>query len=408
MNKDIDSFEHLFRTKLKNLEADTSTEDWELIAAKLTKNKRLKTWQRWRYAAAVILILLTVGGGWYWSNRVVEQDFSVDKSNGEYTPYAQPDIDKHEDVSTDDTDGQSTTYGNLAKHIKSAPSIKVALKQIEEANLSADINSRELAMKIEPMPVPPAYSPVGLLIADAAVAAVGVANIKGKKAARTAQKKWTFGTGFGGINGGTTNLAPTYLLRSSSIEDRDLMKLNAPVNFNAGTPPQTKIDHKIPLSFGFSINRNLNDRWALSTGLVYTLLRSEWETEGEYSTQTKQHLHFAGIPLAVTYKIAEWNKLTWYASAGGMGELNFAGQEKASLYAGDDKPLQTNNTSVRMKELQWSLNARTGLNYPLMKYIGVFAEAGVSYHFDNGSSIETVYSQKPWNLSPLLGIRIGF
>ncbi|MDR2498595.1 MAG: PorT family protein [Tannerellaceae bacterium] len=409
MNKDTDSFEHLFRTKLKNLEADTSPEDWEAIATRLTKTKRLAMWQRWRYAVAVILILLIAGGGWYWSNRVSELDFNVDKSHWEDTLNAQPNIDTREHIFTDDADEPTTSLETLSKHGNSIPSIKVASKQIEEkTNLSVNEDSRELATNIEPLPLPVADSHMGLLIADAAVAAVGFGNIKAKKVVRTAQKKWTFGTGIGGLNGGTTNLAQTYLLRSSSIEDRDLMMLNAPANFNAGITPQTKIDHKIPLSFGLSINRNINERWAISTGLVYTLLRSEWETEGEYSTKTKRYLHFAGVPLAITYKIAEWNKLSWYASAGGMGEFNFAGQEKASFYAGDDKPLQTRNTPVCMKELQWSLNARTGLNYPLMKYVGVFAEMGLSYHFDNGSKIETVYSRKPWNFSPQIGLRLGF
>jgi hypothetical protein len=61
-----------------------------------------------------------------------------------------------------------------------------------------------------------------------------------------------------------------------------------------------------------------------------------------------------------------------------------------------------------MKEWQWSVNARTGVSYPIVRFAHAFAEVGAAYYFSNGSRIETVYSDKAFNLSPRVGIRFGF
>ncbi|MDR2534192.1 MAG: PorT family protein [Tannerellaceae bacterium] len=405
MNKETDSFDDLFRNKLKNLEVDTSPEDWEAIAARLPKAKIVVTRWKWKYAAAVALAFFTAGSGWYLLNRNQEnnQDINSSESSREYISEVQTIKDHRADISTDAPELPEQTYTAAIRRSNRIHSVNTKPDPIVEEGRRAAVTTYVAGESVQELVIPTVSAPMGLLFADAALA--GAVTIK--KSARPAQRKWTFGTALGGLNGGNTNLASTYLLRSSSIENSDLMKLNAPVHFNTGATPRTNIDHKMPLSFGFSVNRILNNRWAISTGIVYTLLRSEWETEGEYRTKTKQHLHFAGIPLAVTYKIAEWNKLSWYASAGGMGELNFAGQESAGLYAGESAPLETDLKRVRMKELQWSLNARTGLSYPLIRYVSLFAEMGLSYHFDSGSKMETVYSRKPLNISPQFGIRLG-
>ena len=60
-----------------------------------------------------------------------------------------------------------------------------------------------------------------------------------------------------------------------------------------------------------------------------------------------------------------------------------------------------------MKELLWSLNARVGVSYPVIRFINVFAEAGVDYYFDNGSLIETAHAEKPFSASFQVGFRFG-
>jgi hypothetical protein len=63
---------------------------------------------------------------------------------------------------------------------------------------------------------------------------------------------------------------------------------------------------------------------------------------------------------------------------------------------------------VRMKELQWSVNARIGATYPVFKFVNAYIEGGANYYFDNHSSIETIRSDKPFHVSLQAGLRFGF
>jgi hypothetical protein len=44
----------------------------------------------------------------------------------------------------------------------------------------------------------------------------------------------------------------------------------------------------------------------------------------------------------------------------------------------------------------------------LCRFLSLYAEAGVDYYIDNGSSIETIRSEKPFNVNLQAGFRFGF
>lgn len=152
----------------------------------------------------------------------------------------------------------------------------------------------------------------------------------------------------------------------------------------------------------------LTSRWYLLAGLNYSYLSSEWKTNGDYYSKTEQRLHFVGLPLSLAYKIAEWNSFMWYASAGIMPEINVAGQLKEIKYSNGHILGEPDKVNARMKEWYWSVNAATGVSYPLLRYLSAFAEVGGGYYFDNGSSIETIHSDKPFNVNVSFGLRVGF
>jgi hypothetical protein len=222
-------------------------------------------------------------------------------------------------------------------------------------------------------------------------------------------RKWGFGMGLGGLTQNSGEVVNTYVLRSSNyLEDEELLVLNAASDQNLGKLPRTNIKHKTPISFGLSVSRMLHNRFSLQTGLVYSLLLSDWETQATaYNNKTRQTLHFVGIPLSLSYKIAEWNHFQVYASAGMLSEVNVAGRLKVRQFSGG---LQTGIFYVnqRMKEWQWSVNARAGISYPFIPHISAFAEIGGTYYFDNGSDMEMIYSDKPFNINPQVGFRLSF
>jgi hypothetical protein len=171
--------------------------------------------------------------------------------------------------------------------------------------------------------------------------------------------------------------------------------------------PAGKIKYKTPVSIGLGVSYYVNGRWSLQSGLTYTLLRSEGKMgDASDRLESKQNLHYIGIPLSVAFRIAEWKRFQLYASAGGMGEYNVAGTYKETVTSGDTR--MTNRERVHMKEPMWSVNARAGINYPLWRFVHVYAEAGASYYFDNKSEIKTIRSDKPFNASLQAGFRLGF
>lgn len=227
-----------------------------------------------------------------------------------------------------------------------------------------------------------------------------------KASSGASPRKWGIGMGAGGLSVGADHVIPQYVTNSSTLRSESLLMMNA-VSFNDDELPKTDIHHKMPVSFGLSISRYLNNRFSLQTGLSYSFLSSDWKTNGDYHGKTKQKLHFIGIPLSLTYKIAEWNRFHFYASAGGMTEVNVAGKRRTQLFS-DTKEINSMQERVRMKEWLWSVNARGGVSYPLIRFVSAFAEVGASYYFDNGSSVETIHSEKPFNVSLQLGFRLGF
>ena len=165
-------------------------------------------------------------------------------------------------------------------------------------------------------------------------------------------------------------------------------------------PVISDIKYKTPITVGLSIRKHLTPDWALESGLTYTYLEST-ETltrlNGDYSTKNIQ-LNYIGIPLKMVYSFYTNNRLSLYASAGGMVEKSVWGKEKLSV--------DHSATQLKIPELQWSLSGNVGLNYELADHFNLFAEPGIGYYFDDKSGIETIRKDKPWNLSLQIGIRL--
>jgi opacity protein-like surface antigen len=178
--------------------------------------------------------------------------------------------------------------------------------------------------------------------------------------------------------------------------------------YNETNISKVDMSHKQPLSLGLGVGYALNNRWSVQSGLVYSLLISEWKTALDYPDKYKQQLHFVGIPLGMNYKIAEWHRLRFYASAGGMAEWNVGGNIKSRYYYFEDDAYRTEKESIRMKEMQWSVNGRVGASYPVVRFVNAYIEGGANYYFKNNSSIETIRSDKPFHVSLQAGLRFGF
>lgn len=423
-DKQRDQLEDIFRSKLQNFESDPDPADLDAILQRLPARKVVPLKRKWQYvAAAAAVVFLIATGTFYFYTEETLQSPLVQQARQE-TEVLDNQL-KQEQLKTITepvqlADGESVqekkdrTYANkkvdrivrLNAAVQSA-SQKVSTVETETDSVATEVpNNTEgvpsqpsIAAKqdSEPKPVAEKAPETRRLIADA-----GQPDIKrGEKTDR----KWSFGLGSGSFTAGSGNTINTYTFKNSMQADKGLMYMNA-ASINSELP-KTDIHHDTPITFGLAVSRRLNDRFALQTGLNFTLLSSDWKTNGTFHTKTKQKLYFLGVPMSVVYKIAEWNNFQFYTSAGAMAEINVNGIVKNTLFS-EGIDLGTESEKVRMKEWLWSANAKAGVSYPVYRFVNVFVEGGVAYYFDNGSSIETIRSEKPFNAGFNVGLRLGF
>ena len=177
---------------------------------------------------------------------------------------------------------------------------------------------------------------------------------------------------------------------------------------NLGKTVETQKKHRFPLQFGLSARYHLTSRLSLESGLTYTYLSSELTSgTADHHFVTEQRLQYLGIPLLLGYDL--WKNKTWnlYLSGGGMLEKCIHGKSRTD-YVLSNELVASHKNHVMEKPLQCSLLGAMGAQLHLSSHIGIYAEPGVSYYFDNGSPIETIYKDKAFNFNFKLGLRIHF
>lgn len=152
------------------------------------------------------------------------------------------------------------------------------------------------------------------------------------------------------------------------------------------------IDHKQPLTFGFSVRKRLPKGFSVETGLMYTYLASDVEFAS--SEKVSQKLHYLGIPLRANWNFIDKKAFTMYVSAGGAMEKCVYGK--------------IGSKDETVKPLQFSVMGAVGAQYNVSNRVGIYVEPGVSYFFDDGSEVQTIRKENPCNFTLQGGIRLTY
>ena len=211
--------------------------------------------------------------------------------------------------------------------------------------------------------------------------------------------KWQFGVG---TSGNMTRYSSTNGIMPVRYSDVAMAQGSSNAYFSA-EPLQRDCKettkHNMPVSFGATVSYALNDRLALTSGLVYTLATSSFE-HGTSSNASKdeQTLHYVGIPLTASYTIWSNNWLKTYVNAGGQADFNVSAKVET----------EGHTTDIDKDRAQLSVGAAAGVQLNVVKQMGVYVEPGVRYYFDNGSNVQTVFKEHPCNFSLQMGLRWNF
>lgn len=188
----------------------------------------------------------------------------------------------------------------------------------------------------------------------------------------------------------------------ASWEDNPMLGI---LLFNQGHDVVTEVKHRLPVRTGLSFAYRINDRLSIESGLLYTLLTSDlkYGSESHYIAG-QQKLHYIGVPVNARYRVLSWRAFDLYASVGVLAEKCVSGKIERDFIL-DNHATQSEKEDVKVKPLQWSLNASAGLQFNITRALGIYAEPGVSCYIDNGSPVKTIYNERPLNFNLNVGLR---
>lgn len=229
-----------------------------------------------------------------------------------------------------------------------------------------------------------------------------------RRGSADASSRWTVSTGaMGGLgaSGTTTAYGDCLVLASPGVmdaKDSPMLDMNT---VNRDVEQKTEYDHHLPIRIGLSVAYALTDRLSIGTGLTYTRLSSDIKDASKESNYSgEQRLHYVGIPVNVNYKVASSRWISLYGTAGVLAEKCVSGTTDEG-YVVNNTVQQTNTHDISTKPLQMSVNAGVGIQFNVIDNVGIYAEPGLSYYFDDGSALQTIYKEKPLNFNLNVGVR---
>lgn len=216
-------------------------------------------------------------------------------------------------------------------------------------------------------------------------------------------------TSFGSSSGAAVHRQGYAGVQHDGVMGDNHINLLTPSNgglLNATAANPVKVKHRQPVKLGLSVRVKLNRRLALESGLAYSYLSSDISSgDGRGGYSTTQRLHYVGVPLNINVDLWHNKRLEVYASGGGAVDFCVSGRSETETFAGNEV---TSHDRKAMRETrpQLSVNASAGVQYNFNSRLGVYAEPGVGYYFDNGSGVQTVYKDNKLNFNLNVGLRL--
>lgn len=168
--------------------------------------------------------------------------------------------------------------------------------------------------------------------------------------------------------------------------------------------------YSLPVTVGVGVKVFFAKRWAIGTGVNYTLLSkkvtvdyTEVDEESgmvtkDITTTMKNDQHYIGVPLNIYFSIIRNNYWDFYTYIGGAVDKCVANRYRN--ISGTDPFSYTRKTSG----VQPSINLGLGIEFCPVKNIGIFIDPNLSYFFDckQPRSIRTI---QPLTFSASAGVR---
>ena len=380
---------------------------WSDIEAALNaqpkaRKSRFVALRRWAVAASIAAL---VGGGVYWG--MFQSPSKEDVSQAEAS---QPHAGKKEQPSIVPSDDNeiSTTPLRRNEGISVLP-VQRLREEMAEQIAALDTTGIQTTKAEDVIPQPPSEEHHDVSDPQPSTGAHDVARPQYPNMGLSSvpRRGSTGGLGSLSLKLYASNGLVSYMGRNGVLMD-DALASNYTSTYHAGETRgsmpiylagyEERQHHYQPLSFGLSVNYPLTSRLAVSAGVNYTWMRSDFTQIIQTQTiSQEQKLHYIGIPVSVSYRLWSYKGLRVYASAGVEADWNV----KTHLQTeGVTQPLDHDR-------MQWSVRGSLGVEYYIIPQLGLYVEPGAAYYFDNGSYIQNYWKDKPTSLNLQMGIRFN-
>ncbi len=380
---------------------------WEELESELgASQKVVPLWHRWPMVAAVALLAVVASVSvWFWQSSpaefVKQQSAELERALPLPAKPASPALAEAEEEWV----AQSVSLPQAEERVAMQPEATTeAVRQTVQMPLDEETGSEPQIEENYP-------TEQQTLPADVAVKHWGEGRPTALYNKEKKARKWSIGlsTGNGGLPSTvrTDGYLPLPRVENGMYAfatEADFTTRFTQVSVGEG---KSAVDYRLPITFGASVRFELDKDWALETGITYTQLSSE-TTSGDKRHQYvwEEKLHYVGIPLKLHRRLWDNRRFEVYASAGGTVEKCVSGKQTMMQHTTEgDRPAEHD---ITVKRLQWSLSAAAGVQFKLTEKVGIYAEPGLAYYFDDGSTVNTIRKEHPLNFHVQLGLRFSF
>lgn len=222
----------------------------------------------------------------------------------------------------------------------------------------------------------------------------------------------------------TTSLAKLYSwgdYMGYAIENAPMMdsvsaaNMNIIATINSNNPLDSLSEskhHSLPLTVQLSLSRQINDKWSLSTGLSYSLLRSAYQSGNESTTiKRTQTLHYLGVPIRFNYKLVGGSRWNLYASGGLQVDMPVSGHLNTQYsYGGTYAGIKPASVTEPITNAPWmlSVGAGVGVQVVIIPHMTLYIEPNLNYYVPLTKGVDTYRTERPFDITLPVGIRFSW
>ena len=407
-NKDNeqDYFNQSVREKVENYRAFVDDNCWEEIEQALTSNRSrvsLWIWISTTVAASLALLLLLRTSFPETSieeNRTTELMDNFNEENNQPEP---------ESIINSVISLESKKSVSSEKKVKQISEIEVSLTAEKTPKEETQTGEALLSQNTEDQSIPD-RSEKKIFDKPTANWSDSV-NEWEQEPIKKKENKWllaaSFGSGSGSLLGnGLISGDQDYLVYtpSNGITNSDFAS-SEKINDIFYPEEFSDVTHYAPLSFGINIRKDINNRWAIESGLTYTYLLSKFRNQQPQQIEATMEMHYIGVPLNLVAYISNSNPhWSLYASAGGMVEKGLQLNFTRNRY--NDRAVFETKLKENIPGFQYSLNASIGVSYKIHKEISLYFEPRINYYLNNNQP-KSIRTENPFIVGFNTGLRLG-